>query len=79
MRRISRFPNNLTENDRRTYRRWMASLLLSYAAAVTVAIALTALGKPSGDLTAANEQQMAKPNSSQATTVVASSPPVNWP
>lgn len=78
MRRMNRFPSNLNREDRRTYRRWTGGLFLSYAVAVTIAVGITFLNKPSVDLRAESETRIArlKPASGTASVAV---PPVNIP
>jgi len=68
MRRIPRFPDNLSPEERRSCRRWTAALFLSYAAAIAIAFGTTYFSKPSADQQAANEMRIArlKPPSSSA-------------
>lgn len=68
MRRMTRFPDDLSEEDRRTSRRWTWGLYLSYAAAVAIAIGMTFLNNPAAELRAGGETQMArlKPASTSA-------------
>ena len=53
------FPSNLSLEDRRTYRRWVGGMFLSYLVAVTVAIGITLTNGPASDLKASNETQVA--------------------
>lgn len=73
MRRITRFTDNLGDEDRRSYRRWTRALLLSYVAAIAIAFGATYFGKPSGDQQAANETQVARLKSVSSSTANASS------
>jgi hypothetical protein len=57
---MKRFPSNLTENDRRAYRRWACGFYLFYLAAITVAFGLTFASRPTSDLRASNEIQTAR-------------------
>ena len=47
---MRRFPNNLSAQEMRTYRRWTAGLYLTYLAVILVAIGLTFANRPGGDL-----------------------------
>ncbi|CAN7144026.1 hypothetical protein LJR220_000009 [Bradyrhizobium sp. LjRoot220] len=73
MKRMKPFPNNPSEEDRRTYRRWTGGLFLVYLVAVTVAVGVTFMGRSSGDLRASNEQQMARLKSVPGTMAIAPS------
>ncbi len=52
-----RFSNNLSAEDRRTYRRWTRGLFLFYLAAIGVAIGITSINRPASDVRASNENQ----------------------
>ncbi|MFO1107543.1 MAG: hypothetical protein U1E61_00010 [Bradyrhizobium sp.] len=60
MRRTTRFPDDLSPEDRRTSRRWTRGLYLSYAAAVAIAIGMTFVNRPATDLRADSETRMAR-------------------
>jgi len=55
IRRYSRFPDNLSEQDQRTYRRSVRGLFAFYMAVIGVAVAVGFAYRPAGDLTASNE------------------------
>jgi hypothetical protein len=57
---MKRFPSNLSPEDRRTYRRWVGGLFLSYLVTVTVAIGTTFTNRPASDLKVLNETQVAR-------------------
>ena len=60
MRRMTRFPDHLSPEDRRISRCWAAGLYLSYAVAIAIAIGVTFFNRPAADLRAGNETQMAR-------------------
>lgn len=60
MTRMTRFPDNLSQEERRSYRRWTRILFLSYAAAIAIAFGTTYFNRPSGDMQATNEVRMAR-------------------
>lgn len=60
MRRVTRFPDNLNPEDRRTSRRRATGLYLSYAVAVAIAIGVTFVNRPATDLRADSETRMAR-------------------
>ena len=74
MKRMNRFLDNLSQEDRRTYRWWTGALFLSYAAAIVIAIGVTYFKQPSGDLWATNETRMARLKPASSLSVFASSP-----
>ena len=49
------YPDNLGEQDQRTYRRWVRGLLVFYSIAIGVAVAAGFANRPAGDLTASTE------------------------
>ena len=53
------FPSNLTPEDRRTYRRWVRGMFLTYLVGI-IGIAATSIGFPrsANDLRASNETQI---------------------
>jgi hypothetical protein len=51
----SRYPDNLSEQDQRTYRRWVRGLFVFYSIAIGVAVAAGFAHRPAGDLTASTE------------------------
>jgi hypothetical protein len=51
----SRYPDNLTEQDQRTYRRWVRGLLAFYLVVIGVAVAASFTYRLAGNLTASNE------------------------
>ena len=63
---MKQFPSNLSADDLRTHRRWTGGLYLSYLVAILVAIVLTLTNRPSSELRASNEIQMARLKSSSA-------------
>ena len=63
---MKRLPSNLNADELRTYRRWTGGLYLSYLVAILVAIVLTLTNRPSSELRASNEIQMARLKSSSA-------------
>ena len=54
-RRHFRYPDNLSEQDQRTYRRWVRGLFAFYAIVIAVALAASIAHRPVGDLTASIE------------------------
>jgi hypothetical protein len=48
----SLYPDNLGEQDQRTYRRWVLGLFVFYSIAIVVAVAAGFANRPAGDLTA---------------------------
>ena len=46
------YPDNLTPEDRRTYRRWTQSLYFFYFVTIAIAVALSSLGRQKTDLVA---------------------------
>jgi hypothetical protein len=56
---MKRFPSNLSAEDRRTYRRWVGGLFVSYLVAVIVAIGITFTNTSESDLRASNDTQIA--------------------
>ena len=59
MRLVNRYPNNLSQEDRKTYRRWLGGLFLSYGVVIAVAIGMIYFNQPSSDLRAGSETRMA--------------------
>jgi hypothetical protein len=53
IRRYSGFPDNLSEQDQRTYRLWVRGLFAFYMIVIGVAVGFAY--RPAGDLTASNE------------------------
>jgi hypothetical protein len=53
------YPSNLSPDDLRTYRRWTRGLYLSYFAVVVVALGLTFVNRPAGDMVASKDAQFA--------------------
>ena len=53
----NRFSNNLSDEDRRTYRRRVRGLFLFYVGAIGVAIGITSINRPASELRASNETQ----------------------
>lgn len=53
------FPSNLSPEDLRAYRRWTRGFHLSYFAVVVVALGLTFVNRPAGDMVAARDAQIA--------------------
>jgi hypothetical protein len=53
------FPSNLSPEDRRTYRRWVGGMFLSYLVAVTIVIGIT-LPRSASDMRASSEIQVAR-------------------
>jgi hypothetical protein len=51
----SRYPDNLSEQDQRTYRWWVRGLFVFYSLAIVVAVATGFAYRPAGDLTASAE------------------------
>jgi hypothetical protein len=51
----SRYPDNLSEQDQRTYRQWVRGLFVFYSIAIAVAVAVGFAYLPAGDLTASTE------------------------
>jgi hypothetical protein len=49
------FPNNLSPEDLRAYRRWTRGLYLSYFAVVVVALGLTFLNRPAEEMVASRD------------------------
>lgn len=74
MRPVNRYPNNLSQEDRKTYRRWMGGLFLSYGFVIAIAIGMIYFNQPSGDLRAANETRMAGLKSTSTSAANATSP-----
>jgi hypothetical protein len=56
------FPDNLSPEDRRAYRRWTVGMFLSYLVAVVVTIGIIFMNRPASDLRASNETQFARSN-----------------
>ncbi|NOJ47990.1 hypothetical protein [Bradyrhizobium archetypum] len=54
------FPDKLSTNDLRAYRRWIGGLYLSYLAATIIAVGLMLANGPPRDLSASNEIQVAR-------------------
>ena len=52
-------PSNLSPEDLRVYRRWTRGLYLSYFAVVVVALSLTFVNRPAGDMVASRDAQLA--------------------
>jgi hypothetical protein len=67
------FPSNLSPEDRRTYRRFVGGMLLSYLVALTVAIGITLTNRPASDLRTSNETHVARLKGTTGSTEV--SPP----
>jgi hypothetical protein len=65
---MQRFPSHLSEEDQRTYRRWIWGFYLSYLGIIVVAIALTLMLRPATELAASDEVQMARLKGSSAST-----------
>ncbi|MBR1121422.1 hypothetical protein JQ628_07830 [Bradyrhizobium lablabi] len=53
---FSKYPDDLSEQDRRTYRRWVSGLFVFYSLAIAVAVAATFTHRPGGDETASIER-----------------------
>lgn len=53
------FPSNVSPEDLRAYRRWTRGLYLSYFAAVVVALGLSFINRPAGDMVASRDAQFA--------------------
>lgn len=70
---MKRFPDNLSAEDHRTYRRWTRGLFLFYSAAIAVAMGGTFINRPASELRASNETRTAglKVTGSTATSPVA--------
>ena len=45
----SPYPDNLSEQDQRTYRRWVRGLFVFYSTAIVVAVATGFANRPAGD------------------------------
>ena len=73
MTRMNQFLDNLSREDRRTYRRWTGGLFLSYAVAIAIAVGVTYFKQPSGDLRATNEARMARLKPASSLSVIAPS------
>lgn len=54
------FPSNLSPDDLRAYRRWTRGLYLSYFTVVVVALCLTFVNRPTGDMVASRDTQLSK-------------------
>jgi hypothetical protein len=51
----SAYPDNLSEQDQRTYRRWVRGLFVFYSLAIVVAVAGGFANRPAGDLAVSTE------------------------
>jgi hypothetical protein len=51
----SSYPDNLSEQDQRAYRRWVRGMFVVYSIIIGVAVAASFASRPAGDLTASNE------------------------
>jgi hypothetical protein len=51
----SRYPDNLSEQDQRTYRWWVRGLFVFYSLAIVLAVVTGFAYRPAGDLTASTE------------------------
>ena len=56
---MKRYPDNLSDEDRRTHRRWTRGLFLFYSAAIAVAMGVTFINRPASELRASNETRTA--------------------
>jgi hypothetical protein len=56
----NRFQDNLSAEDRLTYRRWVRGLFAFYSAAIIIALTVLFLNRPADDLRASNEVQVAR-------------------
>ena len=56
----NRFQDNLSAEDRLTYRRWLGGLFAFYSAAITIVLAIWFINRPTDDLRASNEFQTAR-------------------
>jgi hypothetical protein len=56
---MRRFPDNLSAEDRRTYRRWVRGSFVFYSVAITIAVCVSWFNRPERDLQASNQTQVA--------------------
>lgn len=66
------FPSNVSPEDLRAYRRWTRGLYLSYFAVVVVALGLSFVNRPAGDMVASRDAQFALSKQSIANGTVSS-------
>jgi hypothetical protein len=71
----SQYPDNLSEEDQQTYRRWVRGLYAVYAIAIAVSVVVIYASRPAGDLEASNESakqmSVANPQSGSGTRLAA--------
>jgi len=61
--------DNLSAEDRRTYRRTVRGLFLFYSVAIVIAVAVNFMNRPASDLRASNETQTARVKATTESTV----------